>query len=181
MLINAIILLYLATMIATKIGGKVINGATLRLCAKESIPIRLFAAISEDAPKKRQQKAKKRDKVSSKQDGGRSRDLELLLAALDAPRSAPPPVDAEEIQRRERIKKTYTIERFRQHNEENHYLSAKLRLKQHAIRMLPRDSMVKEEALKVDDDSGPPKWRTIPAWTPPIPGFDPSVFQNIDD
>ena len=137
-------------------------------------------AFDADAPKQKQQKAKK--KKASKRDAtaGRSRDLDLILAALDAPRSEPPPADEEEMNRRENVRKVYTVGKFHRHNEENHDLAAKLRLKQHAVKMLPKDSKLKEEALKIDDE-GPPRWRTIPAWTPPIPDFDPSEFVTREE
>jgi hypothetical protein len=127
-----------------------------------------------EGPKQRISKVKKKEK-KSKGDGGRSRDLEILLACLDAPKSKPPPADNAEMERRERILKNYTIGKFRQHNQENHDLTCKLKLKQHAMNMLPKNSKLREKALEVDDTM-PPRWRKMPAWTPPIPGFDPSQF-----
>ena len=120
---------------------------------------------------------KKKEKKSSKADAssGRPRDLEVIFAALDAPVTKPPPADEEEEARRERIRKAYTIGKFKQHNEDNHDIACKLRMKQHALAMLPRNSNLKEEALKIDAE-GPPRWRRIPAWTPPIPNFDPNQF-----
>ena len=145
-------------------------------------PLVLVATVStrhlSDAPKKRSRVKKTKDK--SGHDTSRSRDLEILLAALDAPSTKPPPVDDEEKARRERILKEYTIGKFKQHNKQNHDLSCKIKMKQHAIKMLPRHSTLKEEALKIDDD-GPPLWRLIPQWTPPIPGFDPSQFVGNEE
>ena len=37
------------------------------------------------------------------------------------------------------------------------------------------------EALKIDENDGPPLWRGVPTWTPPIPGFDPSEFIQEDE
>jgi hypothetical protein len=122
---------------------------------------------------------KKKEKQSSG-DHSRPRDLEVILSALDAPVTKPPPADEEELARRERIRKAYTVGKFKQHNEENHDLTCKLKLKQHALKMLPRDSKLKEKALQIDS-AGPPRWRRIPAWTPPIPGFDPNKFTLTED
>ena len=123
---------------------------------------------------------KKKEEKKSKGDAPRPRDLEVILSALDAPKVKPPPGDAEETARRERIRRAYTVERFKQHNQENHDIACKIKMKQHAIDMLPRNSNLKEKALEIDDVS-PPRWRRIPAWTPPIPGFDPSRFTLTDE
>jgi hypothetical protein len=133
-----------------------------------------------DEAKQRISKVKKKEKSSKGESGGRSRDLEVLLACLDAPKSKLPPVDGEELARRERILKAYTIGKFKQHNQENHDLACKLRMKKHAINMLPKKSKLREKALEVDD-TFPPPWRRIPAWTPPIPGFDPSEFMVTEE
>eukprot|EP00934_Nitzschia_sp_Nitz4_P007452 Nitzschia sp. Nitz4//scaffold1_size375055//269315//269764//NITZ4_000305-RA/size375055-processed-gene-0.381-mRNA-1//1//CDS//3329541132//7442//frame0 len=122
---------------------------------------------------------KKKEK-SSKGESSRPRDLEVILKALDAPVTTPPPADAEELARREAVRKAYTIGKFKQHNTENHDLNCKLRMKQHAMDMLPKNSALKEKALQVDT-LGPPRWRRIPAWTPPIPGFDPSQFTLTEE
>jgi hypothetical protein len=132
-----------------------------------------------DGPKQRISKVKKKEKKSAG-DTGRSRDLEVLLACLDAPKVKPPPADEEEMARRERILKNYTIGKFQQHNQENHDLACKLKMKKHAINMLPKNSKLREKALQVDDTM-PPRWRKMPAWTPPIPGFDPSEFMIQED
>jgi hypothetical protein len=132
-----------------------------------------------EEPKKALQKVKRKEK-KSKGDGGRGRDLEVILAALDATSTKPPPPDEEEKARREQLLKNYTIGRFKQHNEENHDLNCKIRMKQHAIKMLPRDSKLREKALEIDD-TAPPRWRHIPAWTPPIPDFNPNVFTMTEE
>ncbi|KAL3919417.1 MAG: hypothetical protein SGILL_003763 [Bacillariaceae sp.] len=132
-----------------------------------------------DGPKQRIVKVKKKEK-KSKGDSGRSRDLEVLMACLDAPKVKPPPADEDEKMRREKVLKNYTIGKFQQHNQENHEIAAKLKMKKHAINMLPKNSKLKEKALEIDDTL-PPRWRKIPAWTPPIPGFDPSEFMVTED
>jgi hypothetical protein len=169
-------------MITTQ-GRKATAAAVVRCPDPVLLITRHFAGkVDPDAPKVKQQKSKKGK--ASKRDAaglsGRGRDLELILSALDAPISKPPPADAEEMKSQDRVMKEYTIGRFKQHNQENHDLAAKLRMKQHAIKMLPRDSKLKEAALEIDD-VGPPRWRNIPAWTAPIPGFDPNKFQNTQE
>jgi hypothetical protein len=133
-----------------------------------------------DVAKQRSSKVKKKAKSSTEEPSGRSRDLEILLACLDAPKSKLPPADDEELARREEIMKAYTIGKFKQHNLESHDLACKLRMKRHAINMLPKKSKLKEKALEIDDSS-PPPWRRIPAWTPPIPGFDPTPFMTTEE
>eukprot|EP00521_Asterionellopsis_glacialis_P000874 CAMPEP_0195255038 /NCGR_PEP_ID=MMETSP0706-20130129/5403_1 /TAXON_ID=33640 /ORGANISM="Asterionellopsis glacialis, Strain CCMP134" /LENGTH=174 /DNA_ID=CAMNT_0040307815 /DNA_START=28 /DNA_END=552 /DNA_ORIENTATION=+ len=115
-------------------------------------------------------------------DGTRKRDkqLEIALATLNAPIHKEPPVDADEQKRRYDIGRNYNIGRVNRHNELHHDLACKLKLKNHAIRMLPKHSKIKEEALKIDAE-GPPLWRDIMADTPPIPGFDPNVFLEGED
>jgi len=47
--------------------------------------------------------------------------------------------------------------------------------------MMPR-GYLREQALEVDgsDESMPPLFRSIPLDTPPIEGFDPTLFMNED-
>jgi len=140
--------------------------------------------------KKKQAKAKKKKKKSSSggggasggdsSTGGRSRELDLILASLDAPVRTEGPISDDEKARRHEIGRNYVIGRFRQHNELDHDLTCKLHMKQHAIKMLPRNSKIREEALTVTMD-GPPAWRHPPSWTPPIPDFDPSRFVEKDE
>ena len=130
-------------------------------------------------------KKKKKGKNAQKTDdggGGKDRITELLVRAYDAPAIEPPPASEEEMARRHEIGRNYVIGMFNQHNEIDHDINCKLRIKDHAVQMLPRNSYLKEEALKIsdDDESNPPLWRHIPSDTPPIPGFDPSEF-NLDD
>ena len=138
--------------------------------------------LDEEGPKTKQLKVKKKVKNSAKKgEGGRDRHLDLILRALDAPILKPPPASEEEMKRRHDVGRAYNIGTWEQHNALHHDLNCKLRLKNHAIDMLPRDTMWKEEALKIDEDDGPPYWRGIPTWTPPIPGFDPSEFIQEDE
>jgi hypothetical protein len=139
-------------------------------------PIVRFLSDAGDGPRQRQSKVKRKDK-RDKNSGGRTKELEVILAALDAPTTKEPAPDEEEKERRERILKAYTVGRWKQHNDLNHDLACKIQMKKHAIKMLPKDSKLKEEAMKVDT-LGPPRWRTIPAWTAPIPGFDPKKFRT---
>mmetsp|Transcript_21414 Transcript_21414/g.44036 ORF Transcript_21414/g.44036 Transcript_21414/m.44036 type:complete len:169 (+) Transcript_21414:137-643(+) len=135
--------------------------------------------FSDEGPKQRVMKVKKKVKKNTGETG-RSRDLELLLAFLDAPKVKAPPADEEETKRRDLVRKNYNIGKFKQHNEENHDIACKLRMKSHAINMLPKQTALKEKALEIDDEY-PPRWRTIPAWTPPIPGFNPAVYQSTEE
>ena len=132
-----------------------------------TVPARFFGSV-------------KKEEKKSKGEAPRPRDLEVILSALDAPKVKPPPGNDEEKARRESIRKAYTIETFKQHNQENHDIACKLKMKQHALNMLPRNSKLKEKALEIDE-MGPPRWRRIPAWTPPIPGFDPNRFTLTDE
>jgi hypothetical protein len=142
-------------------------------------PIVRFLSDAGDGPRQRQVKVKRKDK-RDKNSGGRTKELEVILAALDAPTTKAPSPDKEEVERRERILKAYTVGRWKQHNDLNHDLACKIQMKKHAIKMLPKDSKLKEEAMKVDT-LGPPRWRTIPAWTAPIPGFDPKEFMSTEE
>lgn len=136
--------------------------------------------FSDEGPKKRISKVKKKEKKTTSGESGRSRDLELLLAFLDAPKVKAPPADEEETKRRELVRKNYNVGKFKQHNEENHDIACKLRMKSHAINMLPKQTALKEKALEIDEEY-PPRWRTIPAWTPPIPGFNPADYVSTDE
>jgi hypothetical protein len=134
----------------------------------------------DDGPKTKQAKAKRKDKPKKDDDGIRSKELNVIFAALDAPERKEPPISEEEKARRHEIGRNYNIGRFRFHNEIHHDLTNKMHLKKHAINMLPRNSKIKEEALKESDEQ-PPPWRKIPVWTPPIVGFDPSNYMMKDD
>lgn len=128
--------------------------------------------------------AKKKSKVSAVvEEGGRDRVTELLIRGFDAAPEKPPPASEEEMTRRHEIGRNYVIGCFNRHNEINHDLNCKIRMKNHAIEMLPRNSWIKDEALKIsdEDDALPPMWRSIPLDTPPIPGFDASELLLEDE
>lgn len=128
----------------------------------------------------------------------------LVVAALDAPYIGPPKASEEEMAKRYEIGRNYVIGCWEAHNELNHDLAVKIRMKRYAIKMLPKenqlgDSLVeltddegkltgekrstygrwREEALKINEMSGPPGHRPIPMYTPPIPGFD--IEQYMDE
>ncbi len=140
-------------------------------------PIRCLA-VDPEAPKRKQQKANKKKKKGTggaEQDSMASKNMKIVMAALDAPMKAERAVSEEEKERRYQIGRNHVIGRFRQHNEIDHDLTCKIHLKQHAIRMLPRHSPLRDAALSINTTM-PPPWRQLPVWTPPIPGFDPSQF-----
>jgi hypothetical protein len=137
-----------------------------------------FATDSEK-PKQKTSKVKKKAK-SVKEDSARSKDLDLVMASLDAPSREESPISEEEKARRYQIGRNYVIGRFRRHNEIEHDLTCKMQMKKHAMKMLPKDTKLKEEALKVDADD-PPLWRNLAMWTAPIKDFDPSQFIESDD
>ena len=143
---------------------------------------RFFVAKTDDAkndePKVRQPKVKKKPKPVKKEPG-RDKNLALLLAALEAPIKKEPPISDEEKARRYEIGRNYVIGKMREHNEIHHDLTCKLHMKHHAVKMLPRKSKLKEEALKVSDEY-PPLWRDMPTWTPPIPGFNPADLKSSE-
>jgi hypothetical protein len=131
-------------------------------------------------------------------DSAEKRMTDLLIKAYDAPSLVPPPANAEEMARRYDVGRNYVIGSFRRHNEMNHDLAVKIRMKRYALRMMPREGIDlgdvagggggrsaygrwKEEALKVNDNWGPPDHRHIPMYTPPIPGFDIGQYMNKGD
>jgi hypothetical protein len=146
--------------------------------ANTSLDVRWFS----DEGAKRVTKVKKKKKGKEKT-AGHDRALDIILRSLDAPfsKESPEP-DDEEKARRFEIGRNYVIGMFERHNELNHDIACKIKMKNFAIKMLPRNSKLKEEALKIDTgSSGPPLWRPIMADTPPIPGFDPSEFIHRED
>lgn len=95
------------------------------------------------------------------------------------------------------IGRNHVIGSFRRHNELNHDLAVKIRMKKHAMKLLPRqgdlgDTPIEGEkksvygkwraaAFKVNDNWGPPDSRPIPLLTPPIEGFDASLYMDAED
>ena len=142
-------------------------------------PSTLDTRMLSDVPEKRKSNVKKKKKGKQKE-GGHDRHLDLILRSLDAPITQPPEPSPEEKERNYQIGKAYVIGMYERHNEQMHDLACKMKMKNFAIKMLPRNSKLKEEALKIDH-SAPPLWRPIPADTPPIPNFDPSKFIHRDD
>jgi hypothetical protein len=137
--------------------------------------------LSDEGPKSKSLKVKKKAKKAKQDDpGGKSRDLDLMLASLDAPSKLEPQISQEEKDYRHQVGRDYGIGKFRQHNEIDHDLSCKIRMKQHAMNMLPKDTKLREQAMKIDFE-GPPRWKLIPVWTPPLPDFDPTEFREQDD
>ena len=65
---------------------------------------------------------------------GRDKNLELILASLDAPQRVEPEIPPEEKARRYEIGRNYVIGRFEQHNEFHHDLACKIQLKKHVRR-----------------------------------------------
>jgi hypothetical protein len=168
---------------------------------------------SSEEPKVKQQKGGNKTKTPSgsqvaAKEAQSAKMQRLLVAALDAPYLGPPPVSEEEMAERYRIGRNYVIGCWEEHNERNHDLAVKIRMKKNAIKMLPKEGQVgdrlidsnntegveetpgekvsvygqwREKALKIDDWNAPPGWRPIPVYTPPIPGFDIEEYINTDD
>jgi len=139
------------------------------------------AIADPDGPKMKQAKVKKKEKKSAggKKGGGRDEQINLLARALDVKPDGPPPPSEEELARRAEIVKAYTKGNFEFHNDINHDLANKIKLKNHAIKMLPREHNWKKEAVKISmakGDIGPPYGRHIPTDYPPVKDFDETVF-----
>lgn len=147
---------------------------------------RNFADDGGAQPMKKQSPAqKKKQQAAAAQDQGGGDSFlntryNMVKGALDAPVTKPPPASAEEMERRYQVGRNYVIGNFERHNEMEHDLACKIKLKNHAIKMLPKGTHLRQAALEVDD-VGPPAWRHIPVWTPPIPGFDPDEFLEGDE
>ena len=144
-----------------------------------------------------------------KADSAEKRMMDIMIRAHDAAPLEPPPATSEEMERRYHIGRNYVIGCFRRHNELNHDLAVKIRMKRYAIKMLPREGIDlgdnaattttavggttsgqsgrsvygrwKEEALRINHNFGPPEHRHIPMYTPPIEGFDVNQYMNRDD
>lgn len=158
-------------------------------------------ATSSEDPKTAQKKVMKEKKGPSKsneasKEAAKNRISSLIVKALDAPWGKAPTASEEEMERRYNVGRDYVIGSFERHNEFNHDLAVKIRMKRHAMAMLPKEGdigddeidgrsvygMYREEAYKINGGMwGPPKHRLIPMHTPPIEGFDPSVYMDQDD
>ncbi len=108
-------------------------------------------------------------------DDSRDNTTDIIIRSLDAPIIYPPPPSEEEAKRRLAIGRAFNIGVMEMHNDREHDLSCKIKIKLHAIDMLPRNSILKEKALETDFE-GPPMWRPIPKMYPPIENFDPRVL-----
>ena len=114
---------------------------------------------------------KKKKGSSSGSTGQRDKALDVALRALDAKKKPEPPISEEEKKRRCEIGRNHVIGRFERHNEIHHDLACKLVMKQHAIKMMPKDSFLREEALRIDyttEEFEPPLARHVPMETPPV-------------
>ena len=104
--------------------------------------------------------------------GTRDRLTDMRLAALELPKGKEPPLSQEEKDRRYQIGRNHVIGRFKEHNEFYHDVNCKIRIKAHARYMLPRNSFVKQEALKVYDFDDEPDFMN-----PPGPRLKPGLWE----
>jgi len=141
---------------------------TLHKISRIGIQTRLFSDAS--------QAGQKGDRISA-----------ILARAVDSRPRPRPKLSSEEAAKNYNIGREYVIGKFQRHNEINHDLACKIRLKEHAIRMMPRNTdemgYLREEALKIDisEESMPPMYRPIPLDTPPIEGFNASDYIDKED
>lgn len=110
----------------------------------------------------------------------RDKNAELVIRCLDAPIILPPPPSKEEAIRRYAVGRASNIGLVEMHNDREHDLACKIKIKIHAVAMLPKHSTLKEKALE-EEDVGPPLYRPIPKTYPPIENFDRSMFEGGDD
>ena len=103
----------------------------------------------------------------------------LLIKAIDSQPRPRPKFSPEEQAKHYEIGRNYVIGNHQVHNELNHDLACKIRLKNHAITMMPRNTdeklgYLKKHAMTVDmdEESMVPMYRTIPLDTPPIKDFN---------
>jgi hypothetical protein len=139
-------------------------------------------ATSASTPQSKQKKKVSKGGGAGGKGGGVSASDKIyntLVACLDAPGRKAPRASDEEMARRAEIGRQYVIGCFQQHNELNHDISCKIKMKIFAVKMLPRGTMWKEEALKITNE-GPPLYRKIPVLTPPIPGYNVSDWIKED-
>uniref|UniRef100_A0A7S2YI68 Uncharacterized protein n=1 Tax=Entomoneis paludosa TaxID=265537 RepID=A0A7S2YI68_9STRA len=108
--------------------------------------------------------------------------LTHYLSFLNAPFKKEPPISEEEKERREAILKEYTIQKFKSHNAINHDLTCKGKMKAHALKMLPRNTKLKEHAVFVHDGlfhKDEPSYMYPPELR--IPGLDLSRREESND
>merc|ERR1712238_437539 len=136
-----------------------------------------------DAPRTKQLKVKKKAKRSLEAEsssGIRDRLTDVMIRAIDAKPRIPSVLSEDEKKRRYIIGRNHVIGGWQRHNENAHDLACKIRMKKHAIKLLPKSSWLKDEAITIDmsESALPPIYRPIPVDTPPIPGFDPSEHMS---
>jgi len=152
--------------------------------ARRTLAKKASAAAVEDPSKRKKAQPKaprnktKHDKKESNVKSQYQKDLDNIIAALDAPIRYEPPITVEEQERRRQIVRNFCIGNFQRHNEMEHDLSCKMKVKLHAIRMLPQQSKLKKAALDTDVGDEPPNWKGFPVWTPPIPGYNPMDYEE---
>ena len=160
------------------------------------------AKTSPDEARVAQKKVKKEKRGPSasklaKEQSQESKIYELMIKAYDAPGGIVPKASEEEMERRYQVGRNYVIGCFKRHNELNHDLAVKIRMKKYAIKNLPREGMDlgdeldsngksvygkwKSNALKINKNWGPPDHRHIPMFTPPIEGFDPTPYMEREE
>lgn len=128
-------------------------------------------------------KNKKSKKGKDDSGGAIDPNTEILIRCLDAPKRPKEIVSEEEAARRYEVGRNHVIGAFNQHNMQNHQLVCKMKLKKHAIKLLPKDTTWKEEALKIDmsEDALPPLWRDIPMDFPAPPNFNVKDYEDDEN
>ncbi|KAL7500635.1 hypothetical protein ACHAWT_009867 [Skeletonema menzelii] len=166
------------------------------------------AKSSSEEPKTAQKKVKTKEKGASAsklaaKEAKTNRLVDLMTKAYDTPITPPPKVSEEEMAIRATIGRNHVIGCFKRHNEHNHDLAVKIRMKRHAMKLLPKEGEIgdtpieieggstkskqtvygkwRAAAFKINDRWGPPDSRPIPLLTPPIEGFDASLYMDAED
>ncbi|KAL7565478.1 hypothetical protein ACA910_012217 [Epithemia clementina (nom. ined.)] len=143
--------------------------------------IRHFAQAKKKIEKKAEKKAAKRkplkqapvyDKVKESM-GQRDREVDMLLSALDLPNKQEQ-LSQEEKDRRYQIGRNMVIGRFKFNNMIEHDINCKFRIKCHALRMLPRNTKLKEEALTEIVEG-----KELDFMKPPGPRHVPGLYEEL--
>ena len=130
----------------------------------------------------------------AKESSAENKMYEIMIKAFDAPGGVIPKASEEEMAHRYNIGRNYVIGCFKRHNEINHDLAVKIRMKNYALEQLPREhydlgdvqiikdektgeteslyGKWKREALHIPKYLAPPEHRHIAMHTAPIEGFD---------
>ena len=158
------------------------HSATVVTCSMRGLATPKDATTKKKKASKlpKRKKNDKSEKAEGKEKSQYQKDLENIVAALDAPIRYEPTISAEEQERRRQIVRNYCIGRFEQHNVREHDLACKMKMKFHAVRMLPQNSKLKKAALDPDVEDEIPN-NGFPMWTPPIPGFNPEDYAEYFD